>query len=61
MSEIPHTIGGLCQMLVDKGECQEAQITYYKKEKLFTCIRQCKKLDGFIHKYWEMENEDDSN
>ena len=53
MSE-PKTIGELCRMLINTGECQEYEIVCDKQhnENYFSCIDNCKKLDGYIAKYW---------
>lgn len=50
----PKTIGELCRMLIDTGECQEYEVLCDKQhnKNYFTCIDGCKKLDGFIAKYW---------
>lgn len=55
----PKTIGELCKLVTETGECKDAQIYHSGKRDLFTCISGCKKLDGFIKKYWGDEDETD--
>ena len=53
----PKTVGELCEMVVSKGECLESEKVTIKGKEYFTCISGCKKLDGFIKKYWESGKE----
>ena len=53
------TIKDLCDMVVAKGECKEPKKIRVGKEELYTCIGECKKLDGFMKKYWDKEVEND--
>lgn len=57
----PRTIGELCRMLVNTGECQDYEVICDKRHKdvLFSCIENCKKLDGYIAKYWGEDKEHD--
>ncbi len=58
---IPNTVGELCLMLIRTGECKDGKIWHDKQHKkdYVTCIEGCKKLDGFIDKYWRNEESED--